>query len=285
MSKLQGKVIITAALNGARLHRSACPTVPYEPSEIAAEAERAANAGASVVHFCAREPGGAASKRAEAAQETLSLVQSSCQALTSMTTVAPTWTLKDRLLSFDAKPDRALIALGCVTTAKFNSAQRTFDYDTVDGGTFADALTLIERAQERGVQPVLLCHDLGQVESLTALVSAGKLPQHAAVQLLFGGVGAASALVRNLVHISAAVPQSLRWHAAASNASSWPFLGAAVAAGGHIRVGLEDGNLLPDGTRAETNAQLVEAAVKLVRAMGLEPAEPSDLSSPPSAPN
>ena len=40
---------------------------------------------------------------------------------------------------------------------------------------------------------------------------------------------------------------------------------AAVAMGQDIRVGLEDTTVLPDGSVAEGNADLVAAAVRLVR--------------------
>jgi len=53
-----------------------------------------------------------------------------------------------------------------------------------------------------------------------------------------------------------------------------PLIGEAVARGGHIRVGLEDALL---GTPASTtNLGLVEAAVRIVRDHGAEPATPDD---------
>ncbi|MBL0712987.1 MAG: 3-keto-5-aminohexanoate cleavage protein [Desulfosarcina sp.] len=45
--------------------------------------------------------------------------------------------------------------------------------------------------------------------------------------------------------------------------------------GGHVRVGLEDNLHLPDGTLA-TNAQLVEKAATIARAIGREIASPEE---------
>ncbi|MEC8022951.1 MAG: 3-keto-5-aminohexanoate cleavage protein [Myxococcota bacterium] len=277
MSKLHDKVIITAALNGTRLHRGTCPTVPYSPAEIAAEAQRAANAGAAIVHFCARESGGAISHRVEAVQETVSAINVACAARTSITAVDPTVPVEDRLKILDARPDRALVAIGSITTAKFNYSRRRFDYDAVDGGTFSDATKLIEQSKVLGIQPVLLCQDLGQIEALTPLAAMGVLPNMAEVQLRFGGVGHASPFVRNLVHLSTSVPPEFRWHAAVRSSSPWAFLGAALAAGGHLRVGLEDCRYTPEGTTAESSAVLVDAAVRIIRAVGLQVAQPTDL--------
>ena len=49
------------------------------------------------------------------------------------------------------------------------------------------------------------------------------------------------------------------------NAWTWPLVEDAFRRGYDTRVGFEDSLSLPDGTRAETNAQLVEAAVALQR--------------------
>src|SRR6059036_1974004 len=51
------KIIIKACLNGAR-GREQNPNVPWTPAEVAAEAKRCADAGASIVHFHARTPQG-----------------------------------------------------------------------------------------------------------------------------------------------------------------------------------------------------------------------------------
>src|SRR4051794_25643832 len=50
------KVPITCALTGVIAKREQCPHVPYTPVEIAEEARRAYEAGATQVHIHAREP-------------------------------------------------------------------------------------------------------------------------------------------------------------------------------------------------------------------------------------
>jgi len=46
--------MITCALSGVVANRDQCPAIPYTPEEYAAEAKRAYEAGASVVHIHAR---------------------------------------------------------------------------------------------------------------------------------------------------------------------------------------------------------------------------------------
>ncbi len=51
-----------------------------------------------------------------------------------------------------------------------------------------------------------------------------------------------------------------------TNASAWPLLRRAIESGFSIRIGLEDVSTLPDGSAAESNAELVTAAFRLARA-------------------
>jgi uncharacterized protein (DUF849 family) len=50
-----------------------------------------------------------------------------------------------------------------------------------------------------------------------------------------------------------------------TNASAWPLLRRAVESGFSTRIGLEDVSTLPDGSAAESNAELVTAAFRLAR--------------------
>src|SRR5688572_18896684 len=61
----EDKVVVTCALTGVLANRKQCPAIPYTPHEIAAEAHRAYDAGASVVHIHAREDDGSPSFRTE----------------------------------------------------------------------------------------------------------------------------------------------------------------------------------------------------------------------------
>jgi uncharacterized protein (DUF849 family) len=49
--------------------------------------------------------------------------------------------------------------------------------------------------------------------------------------------------------------------------ATYDVIGAAVAMGADIRIGLEDTTVLPDGTVAAGNGDLVAAAVRIVRAV------------------
>ena len=63
------------------------------------------------------------------------------------------------------------------------------------------------------------------------------------------------------------VPDDWNWSAFGLGRSQQPYVAAAVLAGGHVRVGLEDNLMLGRGNLA-TNEMLVENAVGIIERMG-----------------
>ena len=55
-----------------------------------------------------------------------------------------------------------------------------------------------------------------------------------------------------------------------------PIMLAAVAMGGHLRVGMEDNVYYGPGELARSNAQLVERAAKIIKTAGNQVATPED---------
>src|SRR5215210_2396702 len=62
---LDDPVILTCAISGSVADRAQCPAIPYTPEEYAAEARRAVDEGASMIHIHARRPDGAPSYEVE----------------------------------------------------------------------------------------------------------------------------------------------------------------------------------------------------------------------------
>ena len=58
-------VLITCAISGAVVGKAQCPAIPYTPHEYAAEARRAVDEGATMIHIHARTPAGEPSSAIE----------------------------------------------------------------------------------------------------------------------------------------------------------------------------------------------------------------------------
>jgi 3-keto-5-aminohexanoate cleavage enzyme len=62
---VEDPVIITCSISGALADREQCPAIPYTPAEYAAEARRAVDEGAAMIHIHARTPDGVPSHEIE----------------------------------------------------------------------------------------------------------------------------------------------------------------------------------------------------------------------------
>jgi 3-keto-5-aminohexanoate cleavage enzyme len=79
---------------------------------------------------------------------------------------------------------------------------------------------------------------------------------------------------KSLLYLLDHLPANVNWNLSVMDPTTqWKLLSAAIALGGHVRVGWEDNPFLPDGTPARTNAELVEVIVRIAREMGREIAD------------
>lgn len=108
----------------------------------------------------------------------------------------------------------------------------------------------------------------------------GLLPDPLWIEILFGwtGQGWAPPTPRALTYMVDYMPPRSNYHVSCLGPKShWSLLTHAIAMGGHVRVGMEDCPYLDEkGTLAKTNAELVEKAVSIARAMGREIASPDE---------
>ena len=74
----QGKVIITASLNGAFVNKATNPSVPEQPDEIAQASLECYDAGAAIVHIHARDEQGRPCGTKEKFAEILAAVRGRC---------------------------------------------------------------------------------------------------------------------------------------------------------------------------------------------------------------
>jgi uncharacterized protein (DUF849 family) len=72
------------------------------------------------------------------------------------------------------------------------------------------------------------------------------------------------------------VPEGAIWAAFGIGAAQFPMVAQAVLLGGHVRVGFEDNLYLSRGVPAQSNAALVEKAVRIVAELGDRPATPQE---------
>ena len=79
-----------------------------------------------------------------------------------------------------------------------------------------------------------------------------------------------------LVQAVSALPSGATWSATGIGRTSLPVMFAALSAGGHLRVGMEDVLTISRGVPVESNAQLVERAVAIGALAQRHPMTPTE---------
>lgn len=260
------KLIITAALTGNVPTRALTPHVPLTPEEIATDAARCASAGACIVHVHARDAGGKPTLDRAVFQDIVRQIKRQApEIIIQLSTGARAgkdWEAR-------ATPVRLRPEMASFTTGSNNLPGMVYenapDFIAFLAGVFKDT----------GVKPEIEVFEAGMINNAMFLVQKGLLAPPLHFDFVLGAPGAMPGTVRNLVFLADSLPAGATWTVAGIGDAELPLATAAIAMGGHVRVGIEDNLRLPDGSLA-TNAQLVEAVATMARTMGREIATPDE---------
>jgi len=261
------KVILSCALTGAVTTKKHCPAIPYTPVEIAEEARRAYEAGASIVHVHARTDDGAPSWEPAVFQRIMDEIRARCPVLINWST-GGAGPMTSRLGHLAQRPHIAALNMGSMNYAKWSDAKREFAFKFVFANPFEDIIGFAKAMKEHGIKPEMECFDTGHAYSHTVLESLGLIERPYHFSFIMGVLGGIPATARHLAFQAQNVPADARWKVIGISREQWPLAMAALCLGGDVRVGLEDNFYLPDGAMATSNGDLVAAAAQMVKLSG-----------------
>jgi uncharacterized protein (DUF849 family) len=180
---------------------------------------------------------------------------------------AVTDSFANRLAVLDAGPDACSLTCGTVNFG-----------DEVFANPWPFIKDLYQLTQERGVVPEFELFDIGQVATLHRLLGEFGPPAggHVHCDLVMGVPGGMPGDVPTIAAAVAALPAGATWSATGIGRSTLPVVFAALAAGGHLRVGMEDTLSYARGRPVARNAELVERAAELARIAQRPPISPAD---------
>jgi len=264
MAELKDKVIITVAPTGSIPTRKDSPYLPVTAEEVAEETKRSFDAGAGVVHLHARNPDtGEPTSDLEVFRAYLEQIRKRCPIITQITTGGGATTLglgpEARLKAVEElRPDSASLNAGSM-----NFGRKLFPNPPEVMELFA------QRMKELKVKPEFEVYDLGMIaNALQWVIKPGLADAPYRFSFVMGVMGGIPATLRNLAILIDDLPENSTWQVIGIGKHQLSLGAAGVAAGGGLRVGFEDNLYLRKGVLAKSNAELVEAAVKIIEAMG-----------------
>ena len=266
------KTIISAALTGVLATRDQCPAIPYTAEEIALEARRAVDAGASIVHIHARQPNGAPAFDVDSYRQIGIAVRQHCpDVIINYSTGAIGLDRELRIAHIRAlKPDMAALNMGSMNYAIYSRQHKRFYHDMVFANPFGDIQYFLETMNDAGTRAEMECFDAGHINNAQPLLDMGVLAAPLQFSLIMGVMGGIPATTQSLVNQVNALPRDAHWQVIGIGVKQWRMVAAAITLGGNIRVGLEDNFYLREGEMARSNGDLVEKATRLVHDIGGE---------------
>ncbi len=263
------KTVISAALTGVLATREQCPAIPYTPKEIGEEAQRAAEAGAAIVHIHARTADGAADWKLETFAEIFAEVRARTDVIINFSTGAIGIPPEERVAQIrELRPEMAALNMGSMNYAIYSEKRKAFYHDHVFANPFGDIQFFLENMKRAGVRPEMECFDAGHIGNTRPLIDMGVLEPPLQFSLIMGVLGGIPGTTRHLVDQVDGLPAGSHWQVIGIGLNQWPLVAAAITMGGNVRVGLEDNFYIEGGRMAKSNGELVEKAVRLCRDLG-----------------
>ncbi|MDQ3166504.1 MAG: 3-keto-5-aminohexanoate cleavage protein [Actinomycetota bacterium] len=260
--------LITVAPTGAETEKADVPALPTTLAELVETACRCEQAGAAMVHVHVRDAEHRPTLDLHRLRDTVAALREETTLVVQLSTGGSVHDpLERRLQVLDAAPDSCSLTMGTVNFG-----------DDVFSNPWPFIVELYQISQEREVVPEFELFDLGHVAALHRLLETYGLPYGGQVHcdLVMGVPGGMPGTADALVAAVNALPEAVTsWSATGIGRTALPVALAALAKGGHLRVGMEDTLTLARGVPVTHNAALVERAARLAE-IAQRPAMTSD---------
>ena len=254
-------------MSGALASREQCPAIPYTPAEYAAEARRAMDEGAVMVHLHARTVDGTPSFEVSDFRAITEAIRGEVGdgLIINYSTGALGVPISKRVTYLrELVPEVGALNMGSMNYAKYSARRKDFVFKAVFENSFETITELLSAMVWAGIRPEHECFDSGHVASLDPLLDMGVLKPPLQVSFVMGVTGGIRPTARNVAHMAEQVPDvEHQWGVIGISRAQWGLLAAALSLGGNIRVGLEDNFYLPDGAMARSNGELVARAARM----------------------
>lgn len=275
---MDNTTILTCAVTGNLTKPEQTPHLPITPDQITDECLAAAEAGAAAVHIHVRDPKtGAPSMELDLYEQVVSTIRRHNPELIINLTTGP----GGRYVPSDDNPSVA----GPGTTllpperrvehiAALKPDICSLDLNTMNSGdqvvmnTPRNVARMARIIQEAGSVPELECFDSGDLVLANKLIGDGVLDGPGLYTFVTGVRYALPFSPEAVAFARSLLPAGAQWSAFAVGRQAFQAVAQAFLMGGNVRIGLEDTIYLERGVLAQSNAELVRKARRIVQDLG-----------------
>jgi uncharacterized protein (DUF849 family) len=290
------KVIITCAVTGSIHTPSMSPHLPVTAKEIEEAAVGAIEAGAAIVHLHARDPAdGRPSQQVGLFRDFVGSIKSRTNGVINLTTGgSQTMTVEERLQpALVLKPEVASLNMGSMNfalhpmLAKYKEFKHAWEPQYLEGtrdsvfrNTFKDIEYILQSCAGNGTRFEFECYDTAHLYNLAHFVDRGIVQGPLFVQTVFGILGGIGTHADDVSHMKRTADRLFGdqyvWSVLGAGRFQMPIAAQAAAAGGNVRVGLEDSLWDGRGKLAESNAAQVRRVRAILEGLSLPIASPDE---------
>ncbi|MDR7280427.1 BKACE family enzyme [Catenuloplanes atrovinosus] len=248
--------LITVAPTGAEARKRDVPALPVTLDELMLTAKECVAVGAAMIHVHVRDDRAEPTLDLGRLRETVAALRAETDLIVQLSTGGAVGDPEEaRRAVLEARPDTASLTMGSVN---FGDGVFLNRWDFI--------VDLHVRMRDRGIVPEYEIFDLGQLHALRRLLDEHGLPAggHVHLDLVMGVPGGMDGTLESVAACRAAMrdlPEDTTFSATGVGRSTIPVMLAALAAGGHLRVGMEDTLTYAKRRPVESNMQLVARAV------------------------
>jgi uncharacterized protein (DUF849 family) len=249
------KVIISAALTGAIHTPSMSPHLPVTPEAIIAEGQRAAAAGAAILHVHARDGStGRPDQTVEGFARILPALKATGAVINITTGGSPYMKVEERVApSVHFAPELSSLNMGSMNFGLYPMQARypgltgwEADHlensrDLIFRNTFKDIEYVLAATAQNRTRFEFECYDIGHLYSLHHMLGRGKVAGMLFVQSVFGLLGGIGAHAEDVQMMRRTADRlfgdSYQWSVLGAGSAQMRIAAMSAAMGGHVRVG------------------------------------------------
>jgi 3-keto-5-aminohexanoate cleavage enzyme len=253
-------VALAVAPNGARRTKTDHPALPLTAAELARTAASCREAGAAMIHLHVRDAAARHLLDAEAYREATAAIR---RAVGQGMVIQITTEAVGRYL-----PEQQADVLRATRPEAASLALREFLPTPSHEVAFAEILAWMAR---ENVLPQIILYEPAEAVALAELMQRGLLPWDSVPVLFVLGrysLGQVSCPADLLGFLTPEIHRFEHWTSCAFGRDEAACVVTGALLGGHVRVGFENNDLLPDGRRADSNAELVATVAGILNGAG-----------------